>query len=129
MAVVQLQPSILDERADRAAAMEVWRVLCKQYPAHPWVVGWVSHVVTVQHADIDAYIKPLMRHYAKGFLYSIRYVDYPAVSQLRHQAVLAGGRMLEAFGYERGKWDGMAQPQYPVGLFTQKVGLFANEAN
>lgn len=116
---------LIDDIEDAEAAKRMAHLLGRYYPGHPWIVGYQGHVLVIRHDAIDQYIGALMRQYAKGFCYVVKHHDHPDPKTFQRAAIEAGGKMLEAFGYPRGKWDGR-EPSFPFGLFNQKVGVLSN---
>lgn len=99
-----LERGDLDEAHDLAKAQEVLATLCRHYPLHLWQVSFQGRVLVVRHGLIsDAVRRELGRD---GFGFVLKHLDSCSASELAHNAMLAGGQMLEAFGYKRGAWDG-----------------------
>jgi len=118
-------PGVLDEVWDAEMARRAADILGREYPGHPWVVGYQGQALHVRHSEIDAYIAPLMRQYAKGLCYTVKHQDTDDPKVFRQMVLEAGGKMLEAFNIPRTKWIGV-EPTFPWGLFTQKVGVLNN---
>lgn len=95
-----------DEALDLEKARQVGEVLCKHYPNHPWIVSFQGRALIVRHAAIsNAVVMQLGRD---GFGFVLKHNNLPTSSSLAHNAMIAGGQMLEAFGLKRGPWDGSA---------------------
>lgn len=93
-----------DEILDLAKAKEVLETLCSKYPLHPWLVSFQGRVLVVRHTAIsDVVRRELSRD---GFGFVLKHLDSYSASELSHNAMIAGGELLEAFGYPRGAWDG-----------------------
>lgn len=93
-----------DEALDAAKAQEVLATLCSHYPGHLWQVSWQGRVLVVRHALISAVVRSQLGR--DGFGFVLKHLDTHSSQQLAHNAMLAGGQLLEAFGYTRGSWDG-----------------------
>lgn len=99
-----LERGDMNEALDLAKAQEVLDTLCQHYPLHLWQVSFQGRVLVVRHGLIsDAVRRELGRD---GFGFVLKHLDSYSASELAHNAMLAGGQMLEAFGYKRGAWDG-----------------------
>ena len=93
-----------DEAWDLAKASDVLDTLCREYPLHLWQVSFQGRVLVVRHGLIsDVVRRELSRD---GFGFVIKHVDSFSAKDLSHKAMLAGGQLLEMFGYKRGAWDG-----------------------
>jgi hypothetical protein len=99
-----------DEVLDLAKAQEVLEKLCEHYPLHPWGVSFQGRVLVVRHEAISAAVRWKLSR--DGFGFVIKHADSHSASDLAHKAVMAGGEMLEAFGFKRGSWDG-SEPTIP----------------
>ena len=92
------------EVSDLAKAQEVLAKLCEHYPLHPWGVSFQGRVLVVRHELISQAVR---WHLSRdGFGFVIKHIDSHSPKDLAHKAVMAGGEMLEAFGFKRGSWDG-----------------------
>lgn len=99
-----------NEALDLAKAQEVLDTLCKHYPMHLWAVSFQGRVLVVRHNVISDHVR---RHLGRdGIGFVLKHLDSYSASQLAHNAMLAGGQLLEAFGYKRGAWDG-SDPMIP----------------
>lgn len=93
-----------NEALDLAKAQEVLNTLCQHYPLHLWQVSFQGRVLVVRHGLIsEAVRRELSRD---GFGFVLKHLDSYSASDLAKNAVMAGGTMLEAFGFKRGAWDG-----------------------
>ena len=99
-----------NEALDLAKAQEVLHTLCQHYPGHMWGVSFQGRVLVVRHQLICAAVR---QHLSRdGFGFVLKHLDSYSASELAHNAVMAGGEMLEAFGFKRGQWDG-SEPVIP----------------
>lgn len=76
-------------------AKEVGDALNEHYPNHMWAVSWQGGVLVVKNLAISTFY---------GFV--LKYADAYSASQLKKNAVKAGGELLERANMVRGKWDG-----------------------
>jgi hypothetical protein len=74
-------------------AKVVGEVLQKKYPCHLWMVSWQGGALVVKNLALGS-------HY--GFIMK----DDSDYGVLAHNAMLAGGELLERARLRRGKWDG-----------------------
>jgi hypothetical protein len=74
-------------------AKQIGEVLNHEYPGHMWVVSWQGGALVVKNLAISG-------HY--GFILR----DDPDPKVLSHNAMLAGGELLERAKMFRGEWDG-----------------------
>jgi hypothetical protein len=101
-----------NELLDMDKAKEVGETLCQHYPNHPWIVCFQGRALIVRHAAInDTVVDEMGQH---GFGFVLKHLDAYSSSDLAHNAVMAGGQLLEAFGLPRGAWDGR-KPVLPSG--------------
>lgn len=78
-------------------AKQVAEALTKHYPNFPWAVGFAPGMtLVVKCMAIDDGRYGFTIDGAKSF----------SASDLAHQAMLAGGELLERCGVDRGQWDG-----------------------
>lgn len=101
-----------DEASDQAAAFEVAKTLEAKYPNHQWMVGFQGRALVVRHPFIATLVK--MELGQDGFAFKLPNISGMTPKAVAHQAMLAGGQMLEAFGLPRGAWDGR-EPVVPAG--------------
>lgn len=99
-----VNPGDPDETGDEHKAREVLLELDKHYPMHPWTVAFQSRVLVVRHALINEAVR--MRLGRDGFGFVLKHLDSYSASQLAHNAMIAGGQLLEKFGYPRGRYVG-----------------------
>lgn len=76
-------------------AKEVGDALNEHYPNHLWAVSWQGGVLVVKNLAISTFY---------GFV--LKYSDAHSASQLKKNAIKAGGELLERAHMIRGKWDG-----------------------
>jgi hypothetical protein len=100
-----------DESLDLAKAQEVLAALERAYPLHPWGVSFQGRVLVVRHVLISCAVREQLSR--DGFGFVLKHMDAYSASHLAHNAVMAGGEMLEAFGYPRRIWDGETMPVVP----------------
>jgi hypothetical protein len=100
------------ESIDLQKAHEVAQTLERTYPAHPWLVSFQGRVLVVRHLVISDFVRNRLGR--DGFGFVLKHLDSHSAHDLAHNAVMAGGQMLEAFGLPRGKWDGR-EPTVPSG--------------
>ncbi len=93
-----------NEALDLAKAQEVLNTLCQHYPMHLWQVSFQGRVLVVRHGLISALVRAQLSR--DGFGCVIKHADSFSASDLAKKAVMAGGEMLEIFGWKRGAWDG-----------------------
>jgi hypothetical protein len=110
-----------DEAHDLAKAQEVLQTLCQHYPGHLWQVSFQGRVLVVRHSLISMAVRQHLSRDGLGFV--LKHLDSYSASELAHNAMLAGGEMLEAFGYKRGSWDG-SDPVIPSTFKRQRPETF-----
>lgn len=106
-----LERGDVDESHDLAKAQEVLHTLCQHYPTHLWQVSFQGRVLVVRHGLISQTVRNELGRDGIGFV--LKHLDSYSASQLAHNAVMAGGELLEAFGYKRAGWDGFTMPVVP----------------
>lgn len=110
-----------DEAHDLAKAQEVLAELCRHYPLHFWQVAFQGRVLVVRHGIISDHVR---RHLGRdGIGFVLKHADSYSASDLARNAVLAGGTLLEAFGFKRGAWDG-SDPVIPSTWKARQPGTF-----
>lgn len=78
-------------------AKETAEILSTSYPNHVWMVGWApGGVLIVKNMAIDDGRYGFTIDAARSF----------SSSDLKRQAILAGGELLERCGVSRGAWNG-----------------------
>lgn len=90
---------------------EIAQALCKVYPEHPWQVSFQGGAMIVRHEHINAFAAGTLKR--EGFGYLLPKEKLSHHKEVVRSSVLAGGAMLELFGYPRGKWDGERLPEVP----------------
>lgn len=110
--IVLVEPGEPEEKTLLSTAMEVWRQLNRHYPNHPWNVTFQGGALIVKHAVIDAAATAFLGRGGFGFLMPKEKVLSKRHRDLVQSAILAGGAMLELFGYRRAAWDG-SEPTIP----------------
>lgn len=99
-----IEPGDADEALDLAKAKEVAETLERMYPNHPWLVSFQGRALVVRHLAIADLVRNELGR--DGFGFVLKHLKSYSSSDLSRNAMRAGGQMLEAFGLERGKWDG-----------------------
>lgn len=110
-----------NETLDLAKAQEVLETLCKHYPLHLWQVSFQGRVLVVRHALISDAVRLQLGRAGFGFV--LKHLDSYSAAQLSHNAMLAGGELLEAFGFPRGAWDG-SEPVIPAAWKPRRPETF-----
>jgi hypothetical protein len=100
-----------DESSYVTLGCEIAQALAKAYPHHPWIVQFGGHAMIVKHEHIHAFAAGTLKREGFGFLLPKDKLGNP--KDVIHTAVMAGGAMLELFGYPRGPWDGERLPEVP----------------
>lgn len=83
----------------------------KAYPLHPWQVSFQGGNMIVRHEHISAFAADTLKREGFGFLLPKDKLTHH--KEIVRSAVMAGGEILELFGYPRGKWDGERLPEVP----------------
>lgn len=110
-----------DESLDLAKAQDVLDALCRHYPGHLWQVSFQGRVLVVRHALISDAVR--LKLGRGGFGFVLKHLDSYSARQLAHNAMLAGGELLEAFGFPRGAWDG-SDPVIPSAWKARRPETF-----
>lgn len=85
-----------DELDMEAKAKEVTETLCRHYPNHVWMVGWApGRTLIVRNMLFNA-----------KYGYTIDGTKDLTAKQLAHEAMVAGGELLERMGLPRSTWNG-----------------------
>jgi hypothetical protein len=90
---------------------EIAQELSRAYPMHPWQVSFQGGAMIVRHEHINAHVATVLKREGFGFLLPKDKLDNH--KEVVRTAMLAGGEMLERFGFPRGKWDGERMPEVP----------------
>lgn len=110
-----------NEALDLEKAQQVLDTLCQHYPLHLWQVSFQGRVLVVRHGLISAAVR---HHLSRdGFGFVLKHLDSYSASELAHNAVMAGGTLLEAFGFKRGAWDG-SDPVIPATFKARRPETF-----
>jgi hypothetical protein len=91
-------------------AMDVGHALEREYPNHPWIVGFQGGALLVKHMAISDEWKAATGKEGMCFLLPKDKLGTP--KEVAQSAIRAGGQMLEAFGLKRGAWQG-EKPRAP----------------
>lgn len=97
--------------------------LAKAYPMHPWIVAFQGGCMIVRHEHINAFAADALKR--EGFGYLLPKDKLNSHKEVVHSAVMAGGAMLELFGYPRGSWDGERLPEIPKDWAPKQEAHFA----
>lgn len=96
IAVVEREGDWRNEMAIEAAAKEVAEALSVAYPDHFWAIGYQGGAIVVKNMAIidggNQYGMVLPKHYSS--------------SDLKRNAILMAGELLERAGMKRGAWNG-----------------------
>jgi hypothetical protein len=109
------------EALDLEKAHEVAQTLERTYPNHPWLVSFQGRVLVVRHLAISDLVRDRLGR--DGFGFVLKHLDSHSARDLAHNAVMAGGEMLEAFGLPREAWDGR-EPIVPSGWKRKEPRTF-----
>ena len=110
-----------DEALDLYKARQVGETLAKHYPGHPWVVSFQGRVLVVRHHEINEFVRTHLGR--DGFGFVLHHLRSYSATQLAHDAMIAGGQMLEAFGIPRGAYRGV-EPVMPAGFQYKRPETF-----
>ena len=116
-----IEPGDADEALDLQKAQEVARTLEYKYPNHPWLISFQGRALVVRHLAISDLVRNELGR--DGFGFVLKHLDSYSSSDLAHNAMMAGGQMLEAFGLKRAAWKG-AEPVIPPGWKFKKPSTF-----
>ena len=112
-----------DEGGYVTLGCEIAHELAKEYPMHPWIVSFQGGCMVVRHEHINAFAAGTLKREGFGFLLPKDKLGTP--KEVVASARLAGGAMLELFGYPRGKWDGERLPECPKDWRPRQEANFA----
>lgn len=116
-----LETGDADEVSDMKLAMEIGEILQKEYPSHPWVVGFQSRNLVVRHLSIASEVERLIGR--SGFASLLPREKLGTPKEIRDSVVEFGGQLLEAFNLPRGPWDGRL-PEVPLAWRHGQDGNF-----
>lgn len=122
MTISLVEAGDLEETTHLTLALEIAHQLEKAYPNHPWEVSFQGGAMIVRHKVINAEVAAYLKREGFGMLLSKDSLDNP--KEVVHSAIMAGGAMLELFGYPRGAWDG-ADPVIPKDWKPKQQANFA----
>jgi hypothetical protein len=123
MSIEVIEEGNLEESSYVALGCEIAHQLAKHYPEHPWQVSFQGGVMVVRHEHINAFVSSVIKREGFGFLLPKDKLTHH--KEVVHSAVMAGGAMLELFGYPRAKWDGERLPEVPKGWRPKQEANFA----
>lgn len=116
-----LESGDADEVSDMKLAMEIGDVLQKEYPNHPWVVGFQSRSLVIRHLSIASEVERVIGK--SGFASRLPREKLGTAKEIRASVVEFGGQLLEAFKLPRGAWDGRL-PEVPLAWRHGQDGNF-----
>lgn len=93
-----------DEASDKQLAMEIGEILQKEYPNHPWVVGFQGRGLVIRHLSIASEVERLIGR--GGFASLLPPDKLGTPKEIRQSVIKFAGELLEAFDLPRGPWDG-----------------------
>jgi hypothetical protein len=93
-----------DELSDMELAMYIGDLLQKEYPNHPWIVGFQGRGLVLRHLSIASEVERVIGR--SGFASLLPREKLGTHSEIRKSVIEFGGQLLEAFGLPRGPWDG-----------------------
>jgi hypothetical protein len=93
-----------DELSDMELALEIGVILQKEYPNHPWIVGFQGRGLVIRHLGIASEVARVIGR--EGFATLLPREKLGTPKEVHHSAVMFAGQLLEAFGLPRGPWDG-----------------------
>src|SRR5271154_1211958 len=111
-----------EEASYLSLAIEISKQLAKHYPDHPWEVSFQGGALIVRHKMINAEVAAYLKREGFGMLLPKDKLDNP--KEVTQSAIMAGGAMLELFGYPRGRWDG-SDPIIPKDWKPKQESRFA----
>ena len=100
-----------EEASDMELAMQIGDVLQKEYPSHPWVVGFQGHGLVIRHLSIASEVERIIGK--SGFSSLLPRDKLGTPKEIRASVVEFAGQLLEAFDLPRGPWDGRL-PKVPM---------------
>lgn len=93
-----------DEASDRDLAIHIGQALERQYPNHPFVIGFQGRGLIIRHLAIASEMARVIGR--EGFATMLPREKLGTPKQATHAAVMFAGEMLEAFQLPRAAWDG-----------------------
>lgn len=93
-----------DELSDMELALEVGKILQREYPNHPWIVGFQGRGLVIRHLGIASEVARVIGR--EGFASLLPKDKLGTPKEITHSVVMFAGALLEAFGLSRGPWDG-----------------------
>jgi len=123
MDITVIERGNADESSLVDLGCQIAAMLAKAYPMHPWIVAFQGGAMIVRHEHINAFAAGALKREGFGFLIPKEKLGTP--KEVTRSAVIAGGAMLELFGYPRGKWDGERLPEVPKDWVPKQEANFA----
>lgn len=93
-----------DEFSDMQLAEYIGNELQKEYPNHPWIVGFQGRSLVIRHLSIASEVHRMIGR--EGFASLLPRNKLGSPKEIRKTVMEFGGSLLEAFGLPRGPWDG-----------------------
>jgi hypothetical protein len=118
--IIVVEPGEVSESLEQQKAREVGEALQRYYPDHFWVVSFQGQALIVRHMLISGLVKHQLGRDGFGFVTN---ASGKTPKKLAHEAMIAGGQMLEAFGMPRGAWKG-EDPVLPAGWVRNRPETF-----
>jgi hypothetical protein len=115
-----VEPGDADEASDLAICKQIGAELEKAYPDHPWLISFQGRAIIIRHLAISNVVKMEMGRDGFGAVLPRKATDTPA--GIVRSAREFGGRLLEAFGLKRGRWDG-SKPILPNWAYKKAQGF------
>ncbi len=112
-----IDPGDPEEQSDMRIAERLGMALEKFYPDHPWVVSVQGGAIIIRHREIAQVVSFEMGRDGFGAVLPRKATDTP--KSIVASAKEFGGRLLEAFGLPRGRWNG-EKPVLPKGWGYKK---------
>lgn len=93
-----------DEVSDMELALEIGAILQREYPNHPWIVGFQGRGLVIRHLGIASEVARVIGR--EGFSTLLPRENLGTPKQITHAVTMFAGELLEAFSLPRGAWDG-----------------------
>lgn len=93
-----------DEASDRDLAIQIGQVLEREYPNHPFIIGFQGRGLVIRHLAIASEMARIIGR--EGFATLLPREKLGTPKEVTHAAVMFAGELLEAFQLPRGAWDG-----------------------
>jgi hypothetical protein len=93
-----------DETSDMELALAIGQILQREYPNHPWIVGFQGRGLVIRHLAIASEVARVIGR--EGFSTLLPRSKLGTPKEVTRSVVRFAGELLEAFGLPRGPWDG-----------------------